>query len=595
MSDIITTSEAKCRDCYRCLRSCPVQAIGFSTTDENAQINARVDDTRCILDGRCVNNCPQRAKRVRDDRELVKDLLRSGKAVASIAPSFPGALPVDPALVPWLLRQLGFVSVHETATGAALVANEHRRLITSEHQPRPLIASSCPVVVNIVEQHFPEALPYLAQVVSPMVAHARLLRKLDPLAQVVFIGPCIAKKREAAQVAPDEIAVVLTFQELWKLWEEAGLVDREGLATASAEVSYFDPPHPTVAQLFPLDGGLLRTAGLSTDILGENMAVVSGLDRCFDLIRALSQPSNDLSSLSLIEMLACENGCISGPKVITPIDIFSRRQKVLEYHARKWQGALPDGKETDLSSEKPELEQADLARTFESRLVVATVPDESTIRAILARIGKNSPDDELNCGACGYDSCRSKAIAVHQGFARAEMCIPYMRTKAESVSTLVFDALPSGVVVVDRELRLLEVNEAAKHMFATVDVSPVIGDHVSMLTDAAPFQEALQNQSVVNGKVGHPKLNLVTQQTVFYVADHDIVVGIFIDITDAEQELAKVEEMKSNTITRAQKVISKQMNVAQEIAGLLGETTAETKVLLTELIKVINEASPARK
>lgn len=580
MTGVITTTEAKCRDCYRCLRACPVQAIGFRTSPEGTQLHARVDDAMCILDGRCVLACPQKAKRVRDDRERVKELLAAeGGAVASIAPSFPGALPLAPEKVPGLVRRLGFRQVHETAAGAFLVANAHLELLREGRCRRPLLTSSCPVIVNILERHHPEVLPFLAPVVSPMVAHARLLRLSDPGARVVFIGPCIAKKREAALIAPDAVAAVLTFRELWDLWEEAGLV-RDGEAVAVDEQD-FDPPHPGVARLFPLDGGLLRSAGLPTDFLSGEVAVVTGLEQCFDLIRELARGGPGLSGLQAVEMLACEHGCVGGPKAIAGDDVLARRQRVLAYH-----GSRADGTSAPAPSPVP------LGQSYRDRRPDLTVPDEATIRAILARVGKTSPADELNCGACGYDSCRAKAIAVYQGYAEPEMCIPYMRAKAESVSSLVLDALPSGVVVVDRELRLLEINAAARRMFASGKDGPGVGDHVSRLTDPAPFRAARSRRAAVSGRVDHRERGLVTQQTVFYVSEHDIVVGIFTDVTREEREREQAEAVRSATIARAQEVMDKQMKVAQEIAGLLGETTAETKVLLTKLIRVIREASP---
>ncbi|HSW10425.1 MAG TPA: [Fe-Fe] hydrogenase large subunit C-terminal domain-containing protein [Bacillota bacterium] len=579
MTGIITTSEAKCRDCYRCLRSCPVHAIGFRADPGGSHLHAKVDDERCILDGRCVLACPQRAKRVRDDRQQVRDLLAGGQTVAaSLAPSFAGALPLDPEVIPGLLRALGFGEVHETAAGAGLVAAAHRRRAGDD---RPLITSSCPVVVNLLERHHPEVLPYLAPVVSPMVAHARMLRAANPALRVVFVGPCIAKKREAAQVAPDDLAAVLTFRELWDMWEEAGLV-REGQVAATVDRSGFDPPAAGIARLFPLDGGLLKTAGLSTDSLAESVAVVTGLDRCVELIRALAEAPSARPAPGLIEMLACDGGCVGGPQAVGTGDLLDRRRRVLAFHARR-----------AAAGEEPAAVPAiELLQSHGDRRPVRPVPGEAAIRAILARIGKVTPADELNCGACGFDSCRSKAVAVHQGYAELEMCIPYMRAKAESVANVVLDAMPSGVVVTDAELRIIEVNVAACRMFSPAGAAPPApGEHVSRLTDPRPFREAVSSRQTVSGRVSQPPQDLIAQQTIFYVPEHEIVVGIFTDVTAGERQREKAAAVRSATVARAQDVMNKQMKVAQEIAGLLGETTAETKVLLTKLIRVIEEGS----
>jgi iron only hydrogenase large subunit-like protein/uncharacterized Fe-S cluster-containing protein len=578
VTGIITTSEAKCRDCYRCLRSCPVHAIGFRADPGGSHLRAKVDDERCILDGRCVLACPQRAKRVRDDRQAVRDLLAGGGPVAvSLAPSFAGALPLEPEVVPGLLYKLGFAEVHETAAGAGLVAAAHRQLLNGD---RPLITSSCPVVVNLLERHHPEVLPYLAPVVSPMVAHARMLRALNPALRVVFVGPCIAKKREATQVAPDDLAAVLTFRELWDMWEESGLV-RDGQVAVAVDRSDFSPPAAGIARLFPLDGGLLRTADLSTDLLADSVAVVTGLERCFELIRSLAEGPSARAGLSMVEMLACEGGCVGGPQAVGSGDLLERRRSVLAYHARR----------SEAGEACPAAPTIELHQTYGDRRPARPVPGEATIRAILARIGKITPADELNCGACGFDSCRSKAVAVHQGYAELEMCIPYMRAKAESVANVVLDAMPSGVVVTDADLRIIEVNLAARRMFSPAGADPAPGEHVSRLTDPRPFREAVSSRQTVSGRVSQSPQDLIAQQTIFYVPQHQIVVGIFTDVTAGERQREKAAAVRSATVARAQDVMNKQMKVAQEIAGLLGETTAETKVLLTKLIRVIEEGS----
>ncbi|MEW6662025.1 MAG: [Fe-Fe] hydrogenase large subunit C-terminal domain-containing protein [Bacillota bacterium] len=571
---VIINNEAKCRDCYRCLRSCPVQAIGFSLgSGETEMLHAHVISERCIMDGRCVLVCPQKAKRARQDLAVVKELLLSGVPVAaSVAPSFAAAIPaLSPGQVLGFLKKLGFARVLPTAIGAELVADYCRRHVRSNN--RPVITSSCPVVVSMVEKYHPHAIPYLVPVVSPMTAHARLIKKMHPEMQVVFIGPCIGKKAEGDEVK--ELKAVLTFKELWDWWQEEG----DGLGdVAEAE---FDGPQPSLSQLFPLEGGFLITAGLTTDMLAGDTLVVSGVEECLEFLSQIG--CGGYPGVQVVEMMACRGGCINGPKVIGEDDLFSRRNRLLQYyHAKKARIRADLGKEP-----VPALADSDLHRSYINRKIQEVLPEEPVLREILARTGKHRPEDELNCGACGYNSCRDKALAVYQGRAELDMCIPFMRQKAESFSNLVLGALSSGVLVVDNKLRVLEANAAAQAMFGSN--CQIVGEEISRLFEGSHLTEVLNLKSAVKVVVPCPQFQILTRQTVFYLNDHDLIVCIIDDITQEEARREKVQQMKKTTIDRAQEVITKQMKVAQEIAGLLGETTAETKVLLQKLIDLMKE------
>lgn len=574
---LITTNEATCRDCYKCIRSCPVKAISIKANEHSAEVHARVIDERCVHDGRCVLVCPQKAKKVREDTGAIKKLLSRGAPVAaSVAPSFAAALPLpEPGLMPAALKKLGFHLVQETAVGAELVAGEHRRT----QPPGPVISSACPVIVNLVERHYPDLIQYLSPLVSPMVAHARLLKMRHPGMKVVFIGPCIAKIGEASFPGiEDAVDFAIGFKGLWE-W----LLEEE-IDLATLPPSGFDGRRPGVARLFPLEGGQLRASSMSTDLLDTGVLAVTGLEKCMGLLDHLLEGYENNKRPQLIELLACGDGCIGGPLAVSEQDIFIRRQKVMDYYAAR----RKEEKNSEHDFPEVVLPSPLLYRQYQNRKVSPPRPDEEAVKSILAQTGKFQPEDELNCGACGYGSCREKATAVYYGNAELQMCIPYMRKRAESMSNLVIRSMPNGVVIVDNSLIILEVNPAAERMFKS-PAARVIGRPLETLIDPANFKRAIEEKKLLEVETSYTSYGAITRQIIFPLEREKIAVGILVDITEDRRQKEQLDQVKTQTIRRAQEVIDKQMTVAQEIAGLLGETTAETKVLLGRLIQLMQE------
>ena len=578
---VLTTVEAECKDCYKCVRACPVKAIKINTG------HAQIWDERCILDGHCISVCPQHAKRVRDDLTGVKALLAKGEVVAvSIAPSYVAAFDLpDPNCLATALRQLGFTYVAETAIGAEVVAAAHKVCLKQGQGPK--ITSSCPTIVNLIEKHYPEARQFLAPIVSPMVAHARLLhQQYGEQVKVVFIGPCVAKKAEADEEQfAGEIAAVLTFAELENWLAEAGL------QPAELRPSEYDALETNWGRMFPLAGGLLRTAGLSTDMLAGRMATVTGIEQCESLIQQL-MAGQDLS-LDLIEVLACEGGCIDGPCMVGPWDGIARRQRLIKHveeavaKSRQVYGD-PDSCSLMAGSDGTKEIPSWVMRTYSDKQLKLPEPNAEELGRILATIGKHTPADELNCGACGYDSCRDKARAVYYGVAESEMCIPYMRAKAESLAHLIINSTPNGIIVVDDKLFILAINPAAEIMF-DCQAEDLLHQPLSELLETESFEWVWENRRLCRGIEEYPEHQLIAQQYVFTPEDQDIIIGIFTDITADYNRQDELARLKATTLERAQEVINRQMRVAQEIAGLLGETTAETKVLLTQLMQLMQD------
>ncbi|MGQ9747533.1 MAG: [Fe-Fe] hydrogenase large subunit C-terminal domain-containing protein [Candidatus Caldatribacteriaceae bacterium] len=562
---IISTIRASCRDCYKCVRHCPVKAIRIRFG------HAEVVEERCIHDGRCVLVCPQGAKTVRDDVQRVKDLIQSGKkVVASLAPSFIASFSeVSVGQIVSGLKELGFYKVRETAEGAEWVAQEHAKLLKEGRVN--LISSSCPAINNLIARYFPQQLENIAPVVSPMVAHARLLRREDPENCVVFIGPCIAKKgeieeREVAQ----EVEVVLTFEELKKWFRE------ENLNLSDLPESGFDVSAVQWARAFPLEGGLLRSASLDTDLLSHEFVVVTGVERAKQFFKEMEKGR---IHFRFIEAMACEGGCIDGPVLRSSLSFYERRKLVLAYTERF-------GQKTEKLVEKV-LDPPSFRRTFPPQSVLNPPVPEEELQRILSLTGKFSSQDELNCGACGYDTCREKAAYVYYGMAEAEMCIPFMRAKAESFSSFLIAVTPNGIVLLDENLRVVDMNPALRRMFELTG-KLVIGKRIDEFVDPSPFVEVLRTKKAITKEIYYPQYHdLFAQVSVFYLEKPQLLMGIFVDLTKEKEREEAMERIRGKTLEKAQQVINNQMRVAQEIASLLGETTAETKVLLGKLMKIL--------
>lgn len=532
---------------------------------------ARIVEERCINDGNCISICPQGAKQVRKtDLDLVRQWLAKGEEIAvSLAPAYPAGLNLAIAceIIP-ILRWLGFSYIQETAWAAEHVSVHYRQLLKTDC-PLPQIASCCPVIIGLIEKHYVHLMPHLAPILSPMAFHGKVLKK--DFSKVVFIGPCIAKKEEMDSLE-GYIDAVLTFQELEELISERGLSQFE--VSSEKTTTDFDGEKPDLARLFPLGGGLLRTAGFSTDLLAEEYLTIEGLE---DSIQFLEDfPCNQ--GFRLVEILACSGGCVGGVGRSSQEPVVNARQKILRLQAEK---------EELLNMAITPLPEVSASRKFAFRGGNYLVPSEEEIKKILLQVGKSTPEDELNCGSCGYNSCREKAIAVFNGLAEVEMCLPYMRSRAESFSNLILNSSPNGVIVTDSHLKIVEINPAAEKMFKITNEG-MRGKKISSIMDSAPFKEVLQTKKLLTDLVQFSE-DLFIRQSLCFVEKNELLIGIFADVTREEKQKHELTQMRNETFVKAQEVIDKQMRVAQEIAGLLGETTAETKVTLTRLINLLDK------
>ena len=552
MSDCLTLKKSNCKNCYKCIRHCPVKAIRFSGNQ------AHIIGNECILCGQCFVVCPQNAKQIVDETEKVKVLLNGTDPVfVSLAPSFIANYDgVGIESMRKALKQLGFYDVEETAVGATIVKNEYDRML--DHEDRDVVISSCCHTINLlIQKHFPEALDYLADVVSPMQAHCKDIKRRFPNAKTVFIGPCVAKKDEA-EYYEGVVDAVLTFEELTE-W-----LDRENIVLEKN----VDTEEYSKARFFPTTGGILKT--MAKDRNDYDYLAIDGVENC---ISAIKDILSGKVHKCFIEMSACIGSCVGGPVM----EKFHRSSIVKDYIAvSKYAG------DKDFVVSQPAAR--DMKKNFsviEQRL---QKPSEEEIKNILCQMGKTKPSQELNCGSCGYNTCREKAIAIYQGKAEISMCLPYLKEKAESFSDTIVNNSPNGLIVLNEKLEVQQINNAARKLMNIRSASDVLGDQVVRILDPEIFNRVLRTgRDVRSEQVYLADYSRFIEESVVYDRDSHLLVAIMRDITEEKAEREKKEKISSQTIEVADKVVDKQMRIVQEIASLLGETAAETKIALTKL------------
>ncbi|NLE64885.1 MAG: 4Fe-4S binding protein [Elusimicrobia bacterium] len=559
---VIFTNVARCRDCYRCVRVCPVKAIRVRDGQ------ASVDADRCIGCGTCVRECPQEAKTYRRDIDRVEEILAGGGFVAaSLAPSFAGAFePWEWLRIPAALRRLGFSHVAETAIGAYLVARETASIV--QDRTRPHVCTACPAVVSYIEKYDPDRVPDLLPLVSPMMAHARHIKKKFGFgAKVVFIGPCAAKKMEADRWEfRGLVDAVLTFEEL------GDLLHRRAIDIRGCEESSFDEIPFGKARFFPVEGGALATSALPTDILDDRLIFVSGFGEVQESLKASGHPG----SSAVIEPLMCPHGCVNGPGIRREGNPFERRARVIRYAQRQ-----PPAK-----GQEPE--PLDLSTNFQvSSKGQEPFVTEEKVREILVKTGKADPLQQLNCGACGYSSCRDQAEAVVRGMAELEMCMPYMRRLAEQRSDRIMETSPNAIVILDEQFRIISINPAFARIFRTDRAC--IGRHISHFVDPDPFERVASGETqVFDGVVRDRDSDRVMREVAYALKAEHQFVGIFSNITAARLNAERIEKIKLETIEQARELYAHQIEMAKIMANFLGDHTARGELLLQKLMDAVN-------
>jgi len=568
----INFTSANCKNCYKCLRSCPVKAIKI----QNEQ--AEIIEDRCISCGHCLVICPQNARNIVSDISMVKDAIGYGKkVVASLAPSFSGHfLDLDEGIVVAALKQLGFSAVEETAIGAELVSDLYENYIQSSKKTI-LITTCCPSANYIIEKYYPSLVDNMIPVDSPMIVHSKKMKDFyGPDSFVVFIGPCVAKKFEASEYESENVIdAVITFEEIQN-W-----INESKIELSTLDSLPFDREAKARGGRYPLSGGIAE--GL-IEVLDENkleIVSVSSKTGCMEVLREIEE--GHLNN-ALVELSACKGSCIGGPDMIKEEkNFYARQRKVKNYIKSK---SLNESSKTYSLEQKSDECIQTYERTFLDKSLEKTVASEEDIKKIMKDMGKFEPSDELNCGVCGYNTCREKAQAVYEGMAEVNMCLNFMRSKAESLTNVIFENSPSAILLIDENFNIMELNPTAESTFVT-KAELMKGKPVSTIIDNSDIIKVKETkQNILAKRVNYPQYNGIFIESIIYLEKHNIILVVMTNIIESEKNKKELMRVREKTLNAAQEVIDKQMRVAQEIASLLGETTAETKITLSRLKKM---------
>lgn len=555
----IYTEKHECQDCYKCVRQCPVKAI--QVRDAYATIVPEM----CVYCGACVSICPNAAKHVRDDLPRARQLIKLPTRVfVSLAPSWITEFAdTTAAQMVSALKKLGFAGVSETALGAQQVS-AHVAQTLREEPGRILLSSACPTVVAYIQKHKPHLVGAITGLLSPLLAHCRMLRSHfgEPIA-IVFIGPCIAKKVEADQ-HPDLLDLALTFEDL-RIWLAAERINPRLLIPGAED--HFIPEAAEEGALYPVDGGMIAGIQAHCSVDDGNFMSFSGLEAVENALDGLEELQGQGVFL---ELLACEGGCVNGPKVTRPGSTVAKRHRVLR------SARFPN------LSQVPRAPAIDIHCPIEAMPLHQEPPSEARLGEVLRSIGKRSIGDELNCGGCGYDSCREFGKALIAKRAERAMCVSWMRQLAFKKANVLIHKMPSAVVIVDGDLNILECNEAfvavVNQQYPANSSAELEGLSLSLLL---PFHHLFAN--VLKNDMDILDRDIRFQDTILHLSifsiDPHAVVGAIL------QDITRPSVQKEQVIRRAREVIQKNLATVQKIAYLLGENAAESEVTLNTIIE----------
>lgn len=563
--NLINLSATNCKNCYKCVRVCTVKAIRFSNN------RAEIDDDRCIACGHCFVVCPQNARYIKSDIKSLEIALDLNKnTIACISPSFAGIFKQPEKFVAGL-KKLGFKSVQEVSIGAEKVTQQYDTYIR-QNNPKYAISSCCSTVNLMIKKYYPNLLKYLLPVATPMIALAKALKQESSDCFTVFIGPCISKKYEASNSQYEGLVdVVATYEEILDLF------DKFDIDMDSLEPQLPDRTGNDVGRKYPISGGISSGLQNVLEQYDYDIIHVEGTD---NTIRMLENIESGNLGKAYIEISACLESCIDGPCIPkNSYELYTRKQMIKRFI-----------KNNSNNFGKPlNWDGVDLTVKHIPQSVKRKYASEQEILDILKRMGKICKEDELDCSACGYDSCRQKAQAVYEGMSQIDMCMPYMRAKAENMNDMIFLNTPNSIFIIEDNMTISHMNPAAEKAFQA-RIENVKGKHVSIFMNTEELEKVLDTkQDILNKKTVYSKYGYIAMQSIIYLKQTNQILVIMSNITDEDKRKKEIEILKENTIEVAQNVIDNQMRVVQEIASLLGETTAETKVALNRLKQLVLE------
>lgn len=583
----IYTNEANCRDCYKCVRVCPVKAIKVKNSI------ATIATERCTYCGECVRVCPARAKVIRNDVPYVQNLIKNKgkrKVFASLSPSYISEFDKRKDAVLVALKMLGFDFISETSIGDAIVAECIKERMNKYGGKYSKISTSCPSVVELIKKYYPELEGELSDIPSPLQCHAKYLRSLygDDII-VVYIGPCISKKLEADHTDgyPNASLTFIEFKD-WLLDENINLDEIEvSIQTGDIPLPSFVPKKAGVSMLSVLSGGTVASLkGVKKEKpLSENSIFISGGDSIIEVMDTYEKSG-------YLESLFCALGCINGPGLSEKRSIAKRKKLTLEYVNNRLMEErdifVPD---EDFVSDVLKKGYGILGEMHEKKRDKSIWKKFSNeqVKEALRILGKEKKEDEYNCGGCGYDTCRDLAEAYLAGMAEDDMCVVRARREAEKKVNMLLKTIPMSVLIVDSSFKIVDYNDSFYRMFSSYKSSTPsesnfdFKDKINILknADLIEIKDSISQIFDDDKKLITKRIKIkkrVLQCTFFEIQKNRLVGVIFDDITTPSAE-------KEFVVKNARDVINNSLKTVEQIASLLGENAAETEIALNSLIE----------
>ena len=559
-----------CKNCYKCIRYCPVKAIRFESG------KAEIDMEKCIACGQCFVVCPKHVRNMDNDYANVSGRIKNSEKVVGLIDSSYLAMFDEPERFIAGLKKLGIDSIQEIAAGTAKITEEQMEYMEDHRFLKYMITASCPSVYLYVCKYYPELVKYLIPVVSPAIAMAKKVKAVQPDAYTVYIGPCLSRRYETLDAEQSKLDAAISFSEAVRMMK-VNFIDYTELdpllpdVVSGSERKNYAMPNKTCGRL-----------AVSASILNYSVVCIDGAEQVKELLEAMK---DGILDRTMADLAMCHGSCLNGPFMHkNDTNMFLSLQKLRKHvDTRK---KLMGGEEND---EVINWSGVGFKNSFHPMEIKKEVFTDRQIKEVLKEMGKNSRADELDCGACGYNSCREKAVAVLMGMAQVDMCMPYMKRKAETMTSAIFIAARNSIIITDMDFKVLKINPAFEKI-ANIKEEEAIGMPVGEFVSEEYFKQVMENgNDIVGEKINIEKFNFYGLMNLMYMKEEKMFMVTIQDITIAEKRRAELDKLKLNTVDIAQKVIDKQMTVAQEIASLLGETTAETKVALNRLKKVVLE------
>ncbi|MEA4972802.1 MAG: [Fe-Fe] hydrogenase large subunit C-terminal domain-containing protein [Candidatus Metalachnospira sp.] len=557
-----------CKNCYKCIRYCPVKAIRYESG------KAEIDPDKCIACGQCFVVCPKHVRNVDNDYADVLEKLKQGNRVTALLDSSYLAMFDEPERFVAGLKKLGFNCVQEIASSTSVVTEQQMEYMENHRCLKYIITASCPSAYLYVCKYYPELVKYLIPVVSPAVALAKLVRIKAPDSYNVYIGPCLSRRFESQHSNETCLDATISFSEAARMMK-VNFIDYNELppmlpdVVSGSERKNYAMPGKTCDRLIA-----------KAKSLNYSTVSIEGSDQITELLDAIK---DGILDRTMADLAMCSGSCLNGPFMHgSNTNMFLSLQKLKKHveYREKTMGGEANGEVINWSG-------VDFRHIFHPMEIKKKQYTEKQIIDVLAAMGKNSRADELNCGACGYNSCRDKAVAVLSGMAQIDMCMPYMKRKAETMTSAIFLAARNFIMIADLNYKVVRINPAAERV-SKVSVKEAVGMPVSEFIPQTYFEQVLKTKiDIVGEKLHIPKFDYTGLMNIMYMGDDREFMVTMQDVTNEEKRRTELEKLKLNTVEVTQRVIDKQMMVAQEIASLLGETTAETKVALNNLKKVV--------